>query len=237
MSRPKLNYKTLTKGVLFCAPFALFFAAVLCLVLWLNQALLTSPGVSDLYELLFTKTEGDGTITAEESVLIEAMENEGEYIEGEFQTPLYGSQWATMNVDGWEERDIPVYYGNSTEILHVGAAQAQYSRFSGQNGKVILSAHVNLHFFEIEDSVRRFEEGEEVLVTMDTLWGRYVYRVKEVVLFGHLDSTPLYPDEGKETLFFYTCYPRENSLAYKTQRIGLLCELEEGATWRDYAES
>ncbi len=228
--------KTIQKGVLFCTPFFLFFVAVLCFVLWFNQYVTTTSAFSDLYGLLTSGTQADGNVTAGESTLIESQEPEGDVIDGEFQTPLFGTQWATMNVDGWEEKNIPVYYGNSTEILHVGAAQAQFSRFAGQNGKVVLSAHVNLQFFEIEDSAARHERGEEVLVTLDTLWGTYVYRVKEVVIFDHLDSTYLLPAEGEETLFFYTCYPRENSLAYKTERIGLFCELVEGATWRDYVQ-
>ncbi|MBQ2252573.1 MAG: sortase, partial [Clostridia bacterium] len=192
--------------------------------------MLTSEGLGEYYRLLFRSSNVSGSVEVEAEDLIAPKPIEGDVIEGEFVTPLFATQWATMNVEGWQERDIPVYYGNSDEVLRAGAAQAQFSRFAGQGGKVVLSAHVNLEFFEIEDSAARFEKGEEVLVTLDTLWGTYVYRVEEVVIFDHLDSTPLLPEEGKESLFFYTCYPRENSLAYKTERIGLKCSLVEGAT-------
>lgn len=235
MSRIRENTKqTITKGVLFCTPFVLFFGAVLCLVLWFNVYFLNASPASTYVNLLFAGARADGTIQAQEATRIEAEEVQGDVIYGEFQTPPYASQWATMNVDGWEEKDIPVYYGNSAEILRSGAAQAQFSRFCGQNGKVVLSAHVNLEFFEIEDSAARFEAGEEVLVTLDTLWGKYVYRVTETVIFGHRDPAPLFAEGGSETLFFYTCYPRENAFAYKTERIGLKCELVEGATWEEY---
>lgn len=235
MSRLSLHTKqTISKGVLFCTPFVLFFAAVVCLVLYLNQYLLYSSPLSTYLDLLFRGSQGDGNISVSDTTRIESILQETEIIDGTFETPMFATQWATMNVDGWEERDIPVFYGNSTEVLRAGAAMAQFSRFCGQNGKVVLSAHVNLEFYELEDSAARVENGEEVLITMDTLWGRYVYRAKEVVIFGHLDSKPLLSEEGRESLFIYTCYPRENSLAYKTERIGLKCELVQGATWRDY---
>ncbi|MBR6529983.1 MAG: sortase [Clostridia bacterium] len=226
--------KLITKGVLFCTPFLLFFAAVLCFVLWLNQYLLVNSEVSLYVDLLFRGGGADGTVVVGPADKISPSTQEGEIIEGEFVTPSYASQWATLNVDGWQARDLPVYYGNGSEVLREGVAQAQFSRFAGQNGKLVLSAHVNREFYEIEDAAARFENGEEVLVTLDTLWGTYVYRVSEVIIFGHRDATPLLPADGEESLFFYTCYPRENALAYKTERIGLQCELVSGATWEYY---
>ena len=234
MSRLTTQAKKIKKGALFCAPFVLFFAAAVCFFLWLGSALISGEELSQLYQLLFRSSSASGSVEIQKEELIAPKPLETDVIEGEFVMPLFATQWATMNVDGWKERDIPVYYGNSDEVLRAGAAQAQFSRFAGQGGKVVLSAHVNLEFYEIEDSAARFESGEEVLVTLDTLWGTYVYRVEEVVIFDHLDATPLLPEEGEESLFFYTCYPRENSLAYKTERIGLKCSLVEGATWRDY---
>ena len=229
--------KTITKGVLFCTPFVLFFAAVLCFVFWFNGYFLNRSPLSSYTRLIFRGTNATGVVYVQEETRIEAEKVEGNVIKGEFKTPGFATQWATMNVDGWEERDIPVYYGNSAEVLRAGVAQAQFSRFCGQNGKVVLSAHVNLEFYEIEDSAARFNAGEEVLVTMDTLWGKYVYRVTEVVLFGEKEREPILAENGAETLFFYTCYPRENAFAYKTQRIGLKCELVEGATWEEYLDA
>lgn len=238
MTLPKLqvNRKAITKGVLFCMPFVLFFGAVLCLTLWAGTYLLNDSPLSAYYGLLFRGSVGDGSVSAGDASLIEPILVEEEYLEGEFVTPGYGTQWATMNVTGWAEKDIPVYYGNSQEILRHGAAQAQFSRFCGQNGKVVLSAHVTRHFAEMEDAVAAFEAGEEILITLDTLWGRYVYRAREVVLFDYLDADPLLPEPGEETLFFYTCYPKRNWGAARTQRIGFDCELVEGVSWRDYVQ-
>ncbi len=235
MSRPQdKTVQTIKKGLLYCTPFLFFFVAVVCFVLWLSAYFIEDSAYSVYYDLAFNGAQTDGRITPATPTVIAPQEAEDEVISGEFTMPAYASQWATLNVDGWEEKDVPVYYGNSAELLRAGAAQAQYSRFCGQNGKVILSAHVNRHFYEIEDSVARFEAGEEVLVRMDTLWGSYVYKVCEVIVFDYLDTKPLMPQSGQESLFFYTCYPRENSYAFKEQRIGLYCELVEGSSWEGY---
>lgn len=226
--------KAIRKGVLLCTPFLLFLAGLLCLSVFACQYTLYESELADYYALLFNGSGGPPHPAGDLPELIVPAEQTGEIIDGEFDSPNFSEQWATLNVDGWQERDVPVYFGSMEELLRKGAAHSPFSRFCGQNGKVVLSAHVNLHFYEIEDSAARHEAGEEVLVTMDTRWGRYVYRVREVITFGYLDSTPLLPSEGEELLFLYTCYPRENSLAFKDTRIGLCCELVSGATWRDY---
>ena len=234
MKTGKFNLK---KGAALTAPFLLFFAGVVLLTLWAAQVIRAESVYNSYFSLLFR--QNDTTVAEDPSdapQLILPVEPESEYLEGSFVMPNYGKQWATLNISGFQVRDIPVYYGDSPEILAKGAGQFQMSRLSGQNGKVVLSAHVNRHFYELEDAAARFENGEEVLITVDALWGTYVYRVDDVVIFNYRDVTPLDVADGEESIFLYTCYPRENAFSFKEERLGLHATLISGATWREYAE-
>ncbi len=142
-----------------------------------------------------------------------------------FPVIRYGEQWATLNAEGWEMKNIPVYFGDSDEILAKGAGMQFASRFCGQNGKTVLSAHVTSHFYEIGDT----EAGDNI--TIDTVYGRYIYEVEEIVLFDYTDNTLLLSDEGNNSLVMYTCWPREDGFAFKEKRIALVCGLTEGVLW------
>ena len=140
----------------------------------------------------------------------------------------FESQWATLNVDGWEERDIPVFFGDSKAILKKGAGMWINSRFCGQSGKTVLSAHVTRHFYEIEDTV------VGTRVTLDTVYGEYVYQVSEIKVFNYKDNTLIKQDGSENTLVMYTCYPRKNGYQTKAERIALICTMVSGEEWDTY---
>ena len=148
--------------------------------------------------------------------------------EGHIPVIAYEAQWATLNVEGWEERDIPVFFGDSNAILRRGAGMWFNSRFCGQGGKTVLSAHVTSHFYEIEDTAI----GD--LVTVNTVYGDYVYKVTDIQVFHYKDSSLIQPDDSQEVLLMYTCYPRENGYQFKTERIALICKKVSGKEWKTY---
>lgn len=148
--------------------------------------------------------------------------------EGHIPVIPYESQWATLNVEGWEETDIPVYFGDSNAILRRGAGMWFNSRFCGQGGKTVLSAHVTSHFYEIEDTAI----GD--LVTVDTIYGEYVYKVTDIQVFHYQDSSLIQPDDSEEVLLMYTCYPRKNGYQFKTERVALICKKVSGKEWKTY---
>lgn len=140
----------------------------------------------------------------------------------------FESQWATLNVDGWEERDIPVFFGDSKAILKKGAGMWFNSRFCGQGGKTVLSAHVTRHFYEIEDTT------VGTRITMDTVYGQYVYEVSEIKIFNYKDNSLIKQDGSENTLVMYTCYPRKNGYQTKADRMALICTMVSGEEWATY---
>ncbi len=207
------------KGFFLLLPFFLVVAVIVCSVVLLYKEVIEPSAYFRVVTGNADSFSSNVTVVKPEDVVPD---------EGHIPTIPFESQWATLNVDGWEERDIPVFFGDSKAILKKGAGMWFNSRFCGQGGKTVLSAHVTRHFYEIEDTV------VGTRVTMDTVYGGYVYEVSEIKVFDYKDNSLILPDDSKNTLVMYTCYPRENGYQTKTERIALVCTMVSGKEWATY---
>lgn len=201
------------KGFFLLLPFPLTFAAIVLIVVMLFETFVVP---SAYFRLLTSDVEIQPSVTIPEPP---------EVHEGEFPLIYVGDQWATLNVEGWEKKDIKVFFGDDSAILRKGAGMLFNSRFCGQNGKIVLSAHVTTDFHELEVT----PIGTKV--TMDTIYGTYVYEVVDTLIFNYKNEAPLDPADGEEVLFMYTCYPRKNGYQFKSQRMALICKKIEGKEW------
>ncbi len=215
----KLNLQDLRKspwlkGFFLLLPHILTVCALACASVVLFETVVAESTYYQLITGMAGSSSSSGAVTQDE---------------GHIPTIYYGEQWATLNVDGWEERDIPVFFGDENALLRKGAGMRFNSRFCGQGGRTVLSAHVTAHFYELETT----KIG--TLVTMDTVYGKYVYEVVDTLIFHYQNNSALSPVEGEgETLFMYTCYPRKNGYQFKTQRLALICRKVEGKEWQTY---
>ena len=91
-------------------PFPLAFGALLCAVVVLFQGVI-APST---YFRLLTNNTADTEIQAPETE------------EGEFPVIPYESQWATLNVDGWQRRNVKVFFGNMLKTLTEEQKRALY---------------------------------------------------------------------------------------------------------------
>ena len=135
-------------------------------------------------------------------------------------SPEYGTQYATIEIDKIGV-NLPVYYGDTLEILKKGVGHSSGSYFPGEGGSIVYMGHNSKKMF------RRFSElqkGNEIKVT--TSYGEYVYKIYDMQLIKEteLDKLPIQRD--KEILMVYTCYPF-NNIGYATQRYVLYAELEK----------
>lgn len=204
-----LKKNPFVKGFFLFLPYPLVFVAIVCIVVVLFQTFIEPSAYFRL--LAYDKIDPSVTIPEAE--------------EGEFPVIPYESQWATLNVEGWSRKDIKVFFGDNNTLLRKGAGMWINSRFCGQNGKIVLSAHVTSDFHELEVT------PVGTRITMDTVYGQYVYEVADTLIFHYQDETPLMPQDGEEILFMYTCYPRKNGHLFKTQRMALICKKVEGKEW------
>lgn len=205
-----LGKNPFAKGFFLFLPFPLAFGALICAVIVLFESLI----LPSAYFQLLTDNTSDGVVQAPVTE------------EGEFPVIPYESQWATLNVEGWSRQDIKVYFGDNVAILKKGAGMWINSRFCGQNGKTVLSAHVTSFFKEMEQT----KIGAKV--TMDTIYGNYVYEVVDTLIFHYQDESPLMPQDGEDVLFMYTCYPLKNNFKFRDKRLALICKKIEGKEWK-----
>ena len=134
--------------------------------------------------------------------------------------PEYGTQYATIKIPRINA-DLPVYFGDTLEVLKNGVGHSSGSYFPGEGGRIIYMAHNSKNMF------RRFSElqlGDEMTVT--TSYGEYTYKIYDMQLIKETDVDKLPIQKEKEILMVYTCYPF-NNIGYATQRYVVYAELEE----------
>lgn len=134
--------------------------------------------------------------------------------------PEYGTQYGTIQIDKIDV-NLPVYFGDTLEILKKGVGHSSGSYFPGEGGSIIYMGHNSKNMF------RRFSElqiGNEIKVT--TTYGEYTYKIYDMQLIKETELDKLPIQREKEILMVYTCYPF-NNIGYATQRYVVYAELEK----------
>ncbi len=136
---------------------------------------------------------------------------------GEVVYPEYGTQYAVVEC---ESADIfaPVYWGGGSELLELGGCNTPSSVPAGGEGNTVISAHVNTFFAGLD----KVKTGDKVTVYTD--YGRFTYKVTELISFNASDKK--YLKKGtRDILTLYTC--ERDLLAESDKRTGCICELEK----------
>ena len=137
--------------------------------------------------------------------------------EGEILRPKFGEQYAVLQCES-AAINVPVYWGSSAELLDRGACQSTSSVVLGETGNVVIDAHVNTFFANLN----QIKEGDEIVLF--TEYGVFTYTASELVTFESTNKKYVLPtDEDRLTL--YTC--QAQVLGTSATRIGVLCELKE----------
>lgn len=134
--------------------------------------------------------------------------------------PEYGTKYATIQIPKIDV-DLPVYYGDTLEVLKKGVGHSSGSYFPGEGGTIIYMGHNSAKVF------RRFSElqlGNEI--TVKTNYGEFKYKIYDMKLINETEVDKLPIQREKEILMIYTCYPF-NNIGYATQRYVVYAELEK----------
>lgn len=155
----------------------------------------------------FSKTASTNETNNETGVKIEMNSKTNKVIE----YPHYGANYATVEIDSID-LNLPLYYGDSLEILKKGIGQSTSSYFPGEGGSIICMGH------NFATLLRRFSDlkkGDIIKVTTD--YGEFNYKIydMQIVKETEVDKVPLQDEE--EILMIYTCYPFKN-VGYTTRR-------------------
>ena len=134
--------------------------------------------------------------------------------------PEYGTQYATIEIPKIGA-NLPVYFGDTLEILKKGVGHSSGSYFPSEGGSIIYMGHNSKKVF------RRFselEKGNEI--TVKTNYGEYKYKIYDMQIVKETELEKLPIQKEKEILMVYTCYPF-NNFGYTTQRYVVYAEFEE----------
>lgn len=134
--------------------------------------------------------------------------------------PEYGTKYATIKIPKIDV-ELPVYFGDTLEVLKKGVGHSSGSYFPGEGGSIIYMGHNSKNTF------RRFSElqiGNEIEVK--TTYGEYKYKIYDMQLIQETEFDKLPIQREKEILMVYTCYPF-NNIGYTTQRYVVYAELEK----------
>ncbi len=126
--------------------------------------------------------------------------------------PSYGTKYAQIKIPS-TGIDLPVYYGDSQEILSYGVGQYAGSYFPGEGGSTILAGH-NEPSPGYFGNLLKVKNGDQVI--LETTYGTFQYTIfdEKVVNQNDLSAFPI--EKDKEMLVMYTCYPL--GLGAKTER-------------------
>lgn len=130
----------------------------------------------------------------------------------QIKMPVYGQKYGNLTCDRIS-LEAPVYYGDSNEILRVGAGQYIGSFMPGWNRVMLLCAH-NTTFFK---PLQNVQVGD--VFTFTTSYGVYQYEVTDTRIADHNDETTYDLLKEEEELIMYTCYPFETMVGTKTDRL------------------
>lgn len=222
------------RALLYSVPFLLISAAIFLFVLWGAEYFVEG----NIYYRLVTMAPdtvddgGEDTLLVlnekEKEVLEENNKGDVFVVPPEFPVITLGEQWATITIESAEVWEQPVYHGDYEENLWKGVGHYSNSRFPGQHGKVVLSAHVGIS--RLFQRLETMSVGDTV--TLDTVYGEYVYKVTETVIFDQDDKSLLLPEaeDTGDRLICYTCYPFHTT-SVRTQRFAIICDLVSGKDW------
>lgn len=116
--------------------------------------------------------------------------------------PKSGENYGTVKIPdlGVEE---PLYYGDTREILRLGAGQYMGSVYPGEVGTTLIGAHNNTTF----NHMLVGEAGTKII--LETTYGTFTYEVEKREIKNYQDKEILNQLNQKERkqLILYTCYP------------------------------
>lgn len=144
---------------------------------------------------------------------IEAVSNQGDVT-----IPEYGANYATIEIENYDI-NIPLYYGDDSEILKLGAGQYTNGIVPGMNGTILIGGHDLTYFKELD------KLDKDDLIIIKTEYGSYQYKVTDTTVLSvekAIEASQIY-----EGVILYTCYPIGNVTGKERERYLVFCTAGE----------
>lgn len=133
--------------------------------------------------------------------------------------PVWGEEFAKLTIKSIDRYDLPVYHGDTLDIIKNGVGHNAGTYFPGEGGSIVLGAH---------NSVRDFYYLPQVsigdTISLKTSYGIFDYEVYDTAIINEKDSTKLPIQKDEEILMLYTCYP-VGGIGYRDKRYVVYAKL------------
>lgn len=175
------------RGILFGIPLLLFVCGVALISIGTYNYFRSAFYISSLF------------LHSDYKPTVQIKETKSSANENKVLFPKYGEKFADIVIDK-VGLTVPVFNGDSEEMLLRGAGHFNGSRFPGEGGNVVVSGHRNSVFRALKD----VSKGDNIV--LDTTYGKYVYKISEIKIVKGNDKSIVQPLDN-EKLTLYTCYP------------------------------
>lgn len=115
--------------------------------------------------------------------------------------------------------NAPLYYGDSENVLNIGAGHSLSSHMFGESGTILVGGH-DTTFFKCLDKLKK-----NMTVTVKTYFGVFEYKVSESKIVQGSDYEM---NDEKEQLVLYTCYPIGKVTDNRSEKILFICDKVSG---------
>ncbi len=135
----------------------------------------------------------------------------------DIQIPEYGAKYGNILCESIEMK-VPLYYGDSDNILEKGAGQYIASGLPGEGKTILIGGHDSIYFAPLEN----IHMGD--IIEIETNYGVFLYQVTNTAIAEADDTSAYSINQEKEELILYTCYPFGQLLGKRSQRYFIYCE-------------
>lgn len=136
--------------------------------------------------------------------------------------PVGGQLYGKVKIEKLQ-LNVPLYFGDTEEILREGAGQFMGSVYPGELGTSLIGGH-NVDDFGKLGAV---QVGDEI--TLQTTYGNYVYRINQIEVRDKKDKeiNDMIYQRNDRRVILYTCYPID-SLGLTNERLFAIGEFVSG---------
>lgn len=134
--------------------------------------------------------------------------------------PEYGSKYGTISIPSLDI-ELPIYFGDTLEILKYGVGHSSLSYFPGEGGSILCMGHNTAKYLK---KLPKIKNEDKILI--ETSYGKYTYNVYDtkIVYQTELEAAPI--QREKEILMLYTCYPVDG-IGHAVNRFFVYANLEK----------
>lgn len=134
--------------------------------------------------------------------------------------PEYGTKYGKIKIPSLSV-DLPLYFGDTLEILKKGVGHYSGSYFPGEGGSILCVGH---NTYGMLRKLPEIKEGAKI--TIETSYGNFNYEVYETKIVKETDLAAAPIQREKEMLMLYTCYPL-HTIGYAPYRFFAYANLVE----------